>query len=285
MSKQVALDELRVEVIVEQVQDDDVVFAASTTDYDVFTIDPSNRPINPKHVEKLKRSIEKRNMLRSYPIVVSAEDGKWVIRDGQHRFTAARELGVPIYYTFNDEMTADDVPGINEPQRAWMMSDYLHHYCKRGVPEYLKFRDFLRKYPWMSMPTALGLCMYGDRTVNNFKNGGYICNDMEFAEQAAQAALQFSRWVPFYRETVFVQAVGQLLEHEGYSQERMMRKMDFLSTRLVKCVNVEEYMKVFNAIYNHQTREKDRLQIAKLYSNSKARRPDRRERSAKWMKT
>lgn len=264
--------------------DDDIVFAASTTDYDVFSLDPANRPVDRRHVEKLKESIAKCNMLRSYPIVVSSEGGRWVVRDGQHRLAAARELGVPIYYTFNDDMTTDDVAGINGPQHSWSMKDYMHHYCTRGSVEYLKLRDFVNRYPWITLPTAMNLCMYGDRAAMRFQEGGYTCNDLEFADQVAVAALQFSRWVPFYRETVFIQAVGQLFEHEGYSHERMLRKMEFQSTRLVKCVNVEEYMRVFNAIYNHQTRESDRLQIAKLNSGSKKRREDRRNRNSKWVR-
>lgn len=260
---------------------DEAIFAMSTTDYDVFVFDPANRPIDPKHVMELKRSIEKRNMLRSYPIVISSENGSWVVRDGQHRLMAARELGVPIYYTFNNEMTTEDVAGINGPQKSWTMLDYLHHYRVRGFPEYIKLQDFLNKYNWLSLAVAMELCMYGDRMRQNFKGGGYICNDLEFAEQVAQGVLQLSRWVSFYREAVFIQAVGQLFEHEGYNHQRMLRKMEFLSVRLVKCVNVEEYMKVFNAIYNHQEREGNWLQITKLNSGSKARREDRRNRNGK----
>ncbi len=269
----------RQNMIVLNTQQEDVIFAASTTDYDVFAFDPANRPIRRKHVEKLKEKILRRNLLQSYPIIVSSVDGQWIVRDGQHRLTAARELGVAIYYTFNDEMTVEDVSDTNDGQTPWFSNDYLHHFCARGFPEYLKLRAFMEQFPWLTLTTAVNLCMYGDRIVRGFSEGKYKCNDVEFATQVAQAALQFSRWVPFYRESIFLYSVRQLFEHEGYNHQRMLRKMEFQSTRLVKCVNVVEYMRVFNSIYNHQSKESDRLTLSKLNSASKKRRADRRNRS------
>jgi len=263
--------------------EDEYVFAASTTDYGVFVLDLTNRPVDPDKVKALKASILQANRLRSYPIVVAVENGEWKVRDGQHRLVAAKELGVPIYYTFNNDMSAEDVAVVNAAQNSWKMTDYMHHYCARGFPEYLKLQAFHTRYPWLSLNTASDLCTYGDRAVGNkmFKEGGYQCNDLDFAEQVAQAVLQFSRWISFYREAVFVSAVAQLFEHEGYSHERMMQKMEFMSTSLVKCVNIDQYMQVFNAIYNKQAREKDRLRIAKIPASSRRRRGDRRFRNAR----
>ena len=265
-------------VSAEVVTDDAVIFAMSTTDYDVFVFDPANRPVNRNHVEKLKASISKRNLLSSYPIIVSAQNGEWVVRDGQHRLVAARELGVPIYYTFNDDMTTDDVSFTNGAQASWSSLDFLYHFCARGFAEYVRFREFMERHPWMTFAVAVNLCTYGDRTATGFKSGEYKCNDVEFAEQVAQAVLQFSRWVPFYRESVFIGAIAQLFEHEGYNHERMLRKMEFQSTRLVKCVNIEEYLRIFSSIYNYQAKEADKFRFEKLNSNSRNRRGDRRNK-------
>lgn len=259
----------------------DIVLAASTTEYDVFSFEATNRPINRSLVEKLKHSIQQHNLLRSYPIVISSVDGRWVVRDGQHRLMAARELGIPIYYTFNDEMTHEDVTRTNSSRKDWTTRDYLSSYCAEGKLEYLKLRDFQGRYPWMSINVAMGLCTYGDRAQVKFQEGEYMCNDLEHAEKVAQAVLQLSRWVSFFREATFIQAVGQLFEHDGYNHARMLRKMEFQSARLVKCINVNEYLRVFNDIYNHQARMEDRLLIQKITSSSHRRRKDRRYRNTK----
>lgn len=266
---------------VESSQIEDFVYATCTTDYDVFVFDPTNRAVDRSLVESLKLAIQEHNLLRSYPIVIASVDGVWVVRDGQHRLTAAKELGVPIYYTFNDEMTARDVINVNVNRKGWTVRNYLDSYCASGHVEYLKLREFMQRFPWLTITTAKDLCWYGDRNMMGFNDGKYVCNDIEFAEQVAQAALQFSRWVTFYHESLFVRSVSNLLEHEGYDHKRMLRKMEYRSKSLVKCVSIEEYMTVFGAIYNYKESDADKLQLGKLNSQSKARREDRRSRFAK----
>ena len=69
-----------------------------TLKYNEFGLIKSNRPINPKKVDKMRASINLKNLSRAYPIVVNSKevskqryglDGKtFAIIDGQHRFTS-----------------------------------------------------------------------------------------------------------------------------------------------------------------------------------------------------
>lgn len=259
------------------------VFAASTMDYDLFVFDPTNRPIDAKKVEKLKRSIQKHNLLSSYPIVIASVDGQWIVRDGQHRLTAARLLGVPIFYTFNDAMTVTDVRGTNGTQSGWTTADFFHSFCVSGHMEYLKLRDFWARYPWMSLNCAIDLCHYGDRAQMNkdFVDGEYRCNDLDFAETVASATQQFSRWAKFYKESLFITAVSHLFEHENYNHARMMRKMEYMSARLVKCNRLDDYLAMFTAIYNNQQKKADVIEFKRMYSGSSWRKAERRNKRIK----
>lgn len=262
-------------------QDDEVILAAATTDYDVFLFDPANRPVDRKRVDRLKAAIQRHNLLRSFPIVISTENSKWFVRDGQHRLTAARELGVPIYYTFNDEMTQQDVIDVGANTKPHSTQDRLHMYCVQGRPEYLKLQAFCGRYPWILISVAINLCHYGDRATMGFDEGEYLCNDLEFAEEVIQGVLQLARFFPFYKERVFVLAVAQLFEHEGYRHERMLAKLEFQQNKVVKCVDIPGYMRIFNEIYNYKSKENDRFELRPLNAGSKKRRTDRRYRNAK----
>lgn len=66
-----------------------------TKDYNIFKKHPNNREIFHANLEKIKRSIQIKNLLEYRPIIV---DKKMQVIDGQHRLEAARQLGVPIYY-------------------------------------------------------------------------------------------------------------------------------------------------------------------------------------------
>lgn len=71
----------------------------STTNYDMFKMHPAGRKISKKHLGDLTESIKKQNHLDCSPILVNLN---LEIVSGQHRFLAAKQLGVTIYYAIRD---------------------------------------------------------------------------------------------------------------------------------------------------------------------------------------
>jgi ParB-like chromosome segregation protein Spo0J len=63
----------------------------STKDYSKFKRTRGNRPIDPVHVERIKKSIAARDL--KLPIYVTKD---MEIREGHHTFAARRELGLEI---------------------------------------------------------------------------------------------------------------------------------------------------------------------------------------------
>lgn len=64
-----------------------------TNDYDKFKFIEFNRPINKTHLATLKNKIEHKDMQ-----TIITVDYNYGILDGQHRFTAYKELGLPFNY-------------------------------------------------------------------------------------------------------------------------------------------------------------------------------------------
>ena len=66
-----------------------------TKDYGKFTFLTANRPIHRGHVNKLKKSLTEYGFLDSQPITVTPD---FRIIDGQHRFIACKEMGLPVKF-------------------------------------------------------------------------------------------------------------------------------------------------------------------------------------------
>ena len=66
-----------------------------STDYKKFKLLEYNRDCDEKHIQNLKEELSKCNDLHLKPLIVSPD---LEIIDGQHRFRAAKELGIPVYY-------------------------------------------------------------------------------------------------------------------------------------------------------------------------------------------
>jgi len=113
-----------------------------TENYNKFNFINVNRKISREHVNHLKKSILTNNMLHAKPIVV---DQQLNIIDGQHRFIAAKELGVKIYYAIVNGYE-EDIISLNANQRSWQTIDYVQYYAKKGINSYINALDLINRY-------------------------------------------------------------------------------------------------------------------------------------------
>lgn len=116
-----------------------------STDYDSFKLASFNRSINKGNLKKLIDLNRINNNLRFFPIVI---DSNGVIIDGQHRYMASKELGLPVYYIINDflEASPDSVYEVNIAGRRHTISDRVQMLAKSGNPAALKAIDLSIKY-------------------------------------------------------------------------------------------------------------------------------------------
>lgn len=114
----------------------------TTENYSKFKLINFNREINDKHVKKLVKSMQ----VQYLPIPILVNENMEII-DGQHRFTACQQLGLPIHYAVMDEKKSVDViQRINSLSKAWKLTDYHRAYVIQGKQEYIKLNDLLKKY-------------------------------------------------------------------------------------------------------------------------------------------
>src|SRR5574344_1973849 len=90
-----------------------------TNDYEMFKTLDGNRNVNKLHVNRLKESFKKAYLLS--PIIINLRNQ---IIDGQHRFEAAKALGLQIYYTICDDYGLKEFQIFNTNIKKKKKEDY-----------------------------------------------------------------------------------------------------------------------------------------------------------------
>ena len=99
-------------------------------DYDKFILIEANREVG-----AVKELIDSINHIGVMPIPIIVNE-KWEVIDGQHRFTAWKELGKPILYVTVKGLTVEACPWLNRGQKNWKSVDYVHLYSSLGNANY-----------------------------------------------------------------------------------------------------------------------------------------------------
>jgi len=240
-----------------------------TRDYDRFKFEEGNRDLDMPRVRGIQDSMKKHgNKLHLFPIVVQpGRSGNLIIKDGQHRFFAAWELNLSIFYVVaEEELSLETVRAVNSVQKGWDNTDYLKSFAAEGRPDYVSFKDFVDKWE-MPFSQAMIAAMDGDSdTVRSaFRNGTFRFRHKAECIRWAEACHDFKKWFKGYNHAGFTAAMRHVLHTPGYDHDRMLAKMEYLSTELVRCPSIDAYLEVLERIYNYKAVEANRLQFKRHY--------------------
>ena len=241
-----------------------------TTNYDLFSLRDDNRKkIERAHVLRLKNSLEKKNMLGLKPIIVNE---KMEILDGQHRYLAAKELGLEICYEVQRGSTAQDIITLNV-SKSWGIEDYLNFYCVNGYQEYQKLEKFSREKN-ISLQSAL--CLSGTWKKEqriNFKEGNYkflfdiIEEKYQLALETIDKIKKFNGFSSFTRSSRFWKALMVLISHEDFNADKWFKNMDKFIDHFVPKANSRDYLKCILNIYNYQNTKRINIDETETFTS------------------
>lgn len=126
-------------------------------------------------VNKLKASIELKNALHLKVIIAyyDKETNTLYLIDGQHRYMAAKALGLPIHVKVTDTYDPMWMSVLNCNQKNWTLKDYAHMYIQDSDPKvsyiYSKFIDFMAQY---NISAGLLVALFQNQTDRDMANGG-----------------------------------------------------------------------------------------------------------------
>lgn len=159
-----------------------------STNYDLFKFITFNRLVATDSVRGLLNSIERWGNLGVLVVVVTKSITgtlEYYIIDGQHRFKALKEKGLPIKFVLQELdsviQIADLMSVLNNTQKAWLLEDYLRVFSHIGIDSY---RVIKAKYEQTGIQLSLLIAFYalvstsGSANKSGFKQGTFDIPDL-----------------------------------------------------------------------------------------------------------
>jgi len=234
-----------------------------TNDYSMFKIIDGNRSINKLHLRRLKKSIEEKYI--TVPIIVNQ---KFQIIDGQHRFTAAKELGMPINYIKVNGLDLSDVHRLNTNSKNWTADSYMEGYCKLGIEEYMMYRDFKNRYGFGHNETN---ALLTNRTsasghhIEAFNQGTFAVVDYGLAIRNADKITQVAQHYDGYKRRGFIYAMLQAFTNPKYNHSEFLKKLSFQKDKLYDCSKAEQYLELIQKIYNFKRSDDSKIRLVDVF--------------------
>lgn len=215
----------------------------STKDYSRFSFLDNNRIVKSSHVDMLKKSIKNIDLTKYNPIKV---DANLRIIDGQHRFHACMELGLPIYYVVLNGVDAEQAMIIdNQNNKKWEMMDWLRYRANKNGGCYKQLLDFVQQ---TCTTISNAMVIFPAKAINaaTLKAG---TTDFGVNEKAFDIVhflqSQEVKTLSFRNTRAFNLAIR--IAFDEYSK----RQMDKLKRKILlvpECANYKQYLIVFSNI-------------------------------------
>lgn len=144
-----------------------------TKDYELFGFIKGNRKIDPTNLNNIKESLSKQQILESAIIIgiddVSNDGKPYKIIEGQHRYTACFELGLPVSFIIREdfdievmEKSLSIVELLNTASKTWDITNFMYSKSVLGVQPYVLYNKLFNKYPLLEHESILS-------TINRYK--------------------------------------------------------------------------------------------------------------------
>ena len=219
---------------------ENVVF--STTKYDMFSFLDANRKLNVRNYSKLINSMKEKQLI--IPIIVNE---KMQIIDGQHRFTAEKELGLPVYYMIQKGYGIEEVKRANMVSSNWTKEDFMLSHIQTGIDEYVEFKEILDTYG-INIADAIALFAFvqnKNQTLAGkiFDNGSFSLAGKDKAIEFLEALEDFS-FFKEYKSKSFFSAFMKLYFNPDYDHKKMKERLKVRGSYLTKKGSYGEYLEV-----------------------------------------
>jgi len=217
----------------------------TTLDYARFKFREDNREVNMGLVDRLIKAIQLIGYDSSKPIKVNKD---MEIIDGQHRFLACKQLGLPILYEIGNN-TDDHLTLItlNANQEPWRIADYIHSWSKIGVACYQKLIDFEERYKFGMSVCLIILFEGGDSAPGKKVREGRTFKINPKAHEIAAFIQDCADDIPFSESAKFVRSIVTLFR---IANDEQIKKVREKIPTLTQHVNVGDYITIYENVVN-----------------------------------
>jgi hypothetical protein len=231
--------------------------------YKMFAFKETNRPVNSSghKYEKLKTSMATNGWIPAMPLMVTESDAGYLIDDGQHRFTCAVELGIPVLFVVVENHY--NVPKINECFRAWTGDDYVHSHAASGNKHFILLKKFMDRHGLKASRAANLLaaknsfmCDSGGSVTNRLRDGSFVYS--ELGEAYAEQVLKVADGLPTKLKTnrSANAAIARVLLLDDVCPDTLKSKLEANAKEVTPRSDITEYLQMLEYIYNKRNRNK-----------------------------
>lgn len=225
----------------------------SSKNYNQFQIAP-NKPINRLHVERLKKEIILNDLGVHYPIQCVKDGNNIIIHNGQHRFTARKELGIAIYYEFS-KISLMEERRAEKLTLKWSKSDVVHYFASQGFQSYRYLKDLEDKTGWKIGSYSQGISSL--KKTDTFENGQLIFRKEDYEkllEQIEYAKLVLS-YVHFQiQRKIFISVVRHVFLNAKIDTKLLVYKIKKYNELILPKITVDGYLEVLEKVYNYRSK-------------------------------
>jgi len=242
-----------------------------TKDYDSFVFMEGNRVIDPPNVKRFMGIIKNGELYDDIQVNPQKVDGKWVIVDGQHRFLAHKELGLPVPVIMKRKnVPLTGVIQINTTRKNWKVLDRVKSFATLGNENYKRLlamhQELNRMHP-VSISLVSKLC-HGSLATSismgqksNINDGSWVFNEKEEdVRKVFNECLKFTKQHPDIISDTFVHCIQSLMENQpGFNIKRMLTASTVHSHRFVRAARKQDMLRMLEDVYNFNRERKNRL--------------------------
>ena len=231
-----------------------------TNVHSIFKRQKGNRPINKNHLDRLILSMKKKYLIS--PILVNE---KMEVIDGQHRLQAQKELNLPTYYIKNKGYGIEETRIFNQNSNNWTANNFMEAFCDLGMPEYIKYKKFQKKYKF-NLQCTMNLLMGNNSSQNGnvyeiFKAGLFKVTSLKQATKIAESVLEIGEYYLGYKRRSFITAIQKSMSLKEYNHKYFLKKLKSQRTRMVDCTSWKQYLTLMEDIYNYRTMKEKRIRL------------------------
>ena len=238
-------------------------YSNTTKDYGKFCMFSMNRKkLHEPTIKKLMESMEKSGFVSTITVSKNKDSKLFDIYDGQHRFEAAKRLGIEINYTEYVCLNKEDIPDL-QILKSWGLEDFLHYGVEANMPDY-KYLDKVKTET--NLPLTALIIMFGGSVYGNklFKDMNWRAISKNTGWEITECLRDFGkRNIPLWKSARFIWGFCLVYNSKAgeYDHKRMLRHVDRASMKLTKQASPGDYARNIQELYNHGIAKNSRVQF------------------------